>query len=105
MFALALLDADSFGALLFALFLVCLRFGRARKLYAVMFVLALAMELYGTWLGNWTWLRAVPWLGLSTLNPPLAAGVFYCLLDLLVVATVARFGIRPVRASTQLAMP
>jgi len=104
-FALALLDADSFGALLFALFLVCLRFGRARKLYAVMFVLALAMELYGTWLGNWTWLRAVPWLGLSTLNPPLAAGVFYCLLDLLVVATVARLGIRPVRASTQLAMP
>jgi len=104
-FALALFDADSFGALLFALFLVCLRFGRARKLYAVMFVLALAMELYGTWLGNWTWSRAVPWLGLSTLNPPLAAGVFYGLLDLLVVATVARFGIRQVRASTQLAMP
>ena len=104
-FALALFDADSFGALLFAVFVVCLRFGRARKLYAVMFVLALAMELYGTWLGNWTWSRVVPWLGLSTLNPPLAAGVFYCLLDLLVVATVARFGIRQVRASTQLAMP
>ena len=103
--ALALSGADSFGALLFALFLVCLRFGRAPKLYAVMFVLALAMELYGTWLGNWTWSRAVPWLGLSTLNPPLAAGVFYCLLDLLVVATVARFGVRRVRASAQLATP
>lgn len=91
---LALWDADSFGALLFALFLVCLRFGRAPRLYAVMFVIALAMELYGTWLGNWTWSRTVPWLGLSTLNPPLAAGVFYCVLDLLVVATVARRGPR-----------
>ena len=102
---LAVCDTDSFGALLFALFLVCLRFGRAPRLYAVMFVVALAMELYGTWLGNWTWSRAVPLLGLSTLNPPLAAGVFYCVLDLLVVATVARIGIRQVRASTQLAMP
>jgi len=89
-FVLALSGADRFGALLFALFLLCLRFGRARLLYAVMFVLALAMELYGTWLGNWTWSRTVPWLGLSTLNPPLAAGVFYCVLDLLVMATVAR---------------
>lgn len=89
---LALWDADTFGALLFALFLLCLRFGRAPRLYAVMFVLALAMELYGTWLGNWTWSSTVPWLGLSTLNPPLAAGVFYCVLDLLVVATVARRG-------------
>lgn len=102
---LAVCDADSFGALLFALFVACLRFGRAPRLYAVMFVVALAMELYGTWLGNWTWSRAVPLLGLSTLNPPLAAGVFYCVLDLLVVATVARIGIRQVRASTQLAMP
>lgn len=89
-FVLALSGADRFGALLFALFLLCLKFGRARRLYAIMFVLALAMELYGTWLGNWTWSPAVPWLGLSTLNPPLAAGAFYCVLDLLVMATVAR---------------
>ena len=57
-----------------------------------MFVLALAMEIYGTWLGNWTWARDVPWLGLTAVNPPLAAGAFYCVLDLLVVATVARIG-------------
>ena len=55
-----------------------------------MFVLALAMEIYGTWLGNWAWDIDVPWLGLTTINPPLAAGAFYCMLDLLVVATVAR---------------
>jgi len=68
---------------------VCIVFGRAKKLYAVMFVLALAMEIFGTWLGNWGWHAAVPWLGLTTLNPPLAAGAFYCVLDMLVVATVA----------------
>jgi hypothetical protein len=84
-------------ALLFVLFLLCMRFGRAPRLYAVMFVLALAMEIYGTLLGNWTWSADVPWLGLTALNPPLAAGAFYCVLDLLIVATVAR--VRPSAAS------
>jgi hypothetical protein len=77
-------------ALLFVLFLLCMLFGRAPRLYAVMFVLSLAMEIYGTLLGNWAWGAAVPWLGLTTINPPLAAGAFYCVLDLLVVATVAK---------------
>ena len=51
-----------------------------------MFVLSLAMELYGTWVGNWVWSAQVPWLGLTADNPPLAAGAFYCVLDLLVVS-------------------
>lgn len=55
-----------------------------------MFVLSPAMEIYGTWLGNWTWATSVPWIGLATVNPPLASGVFYCVLDLLVVATASR---------------
>jgi hypothetical protein len=41
----------------------------------------------------------VPWLGLTTINPPLAAGAFYCVLDLLVVTTVARA--RQTRSSAQ----
>lgn len=83
--------AGTLDALLFAMFLVCLWLGHARKLYAVMFVLSLMMELYGTWLGNWTWSTAVPWTGLTTVNPPLAAGAFYCVLDMLVVATVSKW--------------
>ena len=86
-------------ALLFALFVLCLLSGRASRLYAVMFVLALAMEVYGTWLGNWGWSAEAPWLGLTTTNPPLAAGAFYCVLDLLVVCTVARM--QQTRASVQ----
>jgi hypothetical protein len=87
---LALTGLGTLDALLFALFLLCLLSGRASRLYAVMFVLALAMELCGTQLGNWTWAAVVPWWGLTTVNPPLAAGAFYCVLDTLVVATVAR---------------
>ena len=82
--------SDTLGPLLYALFLACMWLSPSRKLYATMFVLSLAMELYGTWIGNWVWAANVPWLGLSTLNPPIAAGAFYCVLDLLVVATAAR---------------
>jgi hypothetical protein len=86
---LAAIGADTFGVVMFALLLSCMIFSQARKLYAVMFVLALAMEIYGTALGNWTWRPQVPWLEMATINPPLTAGVFYCVLDMLVVTTVA----------------
>jgi len=81
---------DTLGPLLFLLFVACLILSPSRRLYATMFVLSLAMEVYGTWLGNWTWARDVPWLGLTADNPPLAAGAFYCVLDLLVVTTMTR---------------
>lgn len=84
---------DTLGPLLYGLFLLCLWLSPSRRLYATMFVLSLAMELYGTWIGNWAWSREVPWLGLTTLNPPIAAGAFYCVLDLLVVSiTQTRLG-------------
>jgi hypothetical protein len=90
---------DTLGPLLYALFFLCMLASSSRRLYAVMFVLSLAMELYGTWMGNWTWAREVPWLGLATDNPPLAAGAFYCVLDLLVVAaTTRRLRLRPAPA-------
>ena len=69
---------------LFALFTLFVTLGRHRRLYAIMFMLALLLELYGTALGNWSWRPLVPGTGLATLNPPLAAGVFYCALDWLV---------------------
>jgi hypothetical protein len=88
----AMTGRDTLGPLLFAMFLACMAFSRSRRLYATMLALSLAMELWGTWLGNWTWARHVPWLGLVTDNPPLAAGAFYCVLDLLVLATGTALG-------------
>ena len=87
--ALAWTGHDTLGPLLYALFLACLWISPSRRLYATMFVLSLAMELYGTWMGNWAWSHDVPWLALRTVNPPLAAGAFYCVLDLLVVSFAA----------------
>ena len=82
------LGFDQFGAALFGVFGVCMIFGRARMLYATMFVIALAMELYGTALGNWTWVGTTPGLGIISANPPFSAGAFYCLLDLLVLGAM-----------------
>jgi len=98
---LAVIGADTFSLVMFAALLACMAASRARKLYAVMFVLALAMEIYGTALGNWTWRAEVPWLGLSTVNPPLTAGVFYCVLDLLVVSSVAAWRRRRMAPAVQ----
>jgi hypothetical protein len=83
---------DRIGALLYLVFLGCLAMGKARSLYATMFVLSLLLELYGTWLGNWTWRPLVPWLGMSNTNPPLCSGAFYCMLDLLVLASTRLIG-------------
>ena len=82
------------------LFVACMLISPSRKLYATMFVLSLAMELYGTWIGNWAWAPRVPWLGLATINPPIAAGAFYCVLDLLVVMATGKnaLSLRRVRA-------
>lgn len=56
------------------------------RLFATSFLLTLALELYGTALGNWAWDREVPWVGLVTTNPPAIAGAFYCTLHALAIA-------------------
>jgi len=76
---------DTFSAATALLFLLFIAFGKNRKLYATMFLLSLAMELYGTWIGNWAWVPHVPGVPLTSANPPLCVGGLYCALDLLVV--------------------
>lgn len=75
---------DTISIPLIGVFMLCMLQPEGRRLYAVMFVASLMLELYGTWIGNWVWHRDVPYLGLSSANPPLAAGAFYCVLDVLV---------------------
>jgi hypothetical protein len=91
--AYALWRGDStLDVFLAALLVVCIATARHaddRRLYAVMLWLALVLELYGTAIGNWSWRPVEPWFGLTSLNPPLAAGAFYAALDALSLA-VAR---------------
>ena len=78
---------DTISIPLIGLFILCMLQPEGRRLYAVMFVASLILELYGTWIGNWVWHADVPHLALNSANPPLAAGAFYCALDVLVVLT------------------
>jgi hypothetical protein len=81
---------DTLGPVLYGFFILCLLISPSRRLYATMFVLSLAMEFYGTWIGNWAWADHVPLLGLTMQNPPVASGAFYCVLDLLVLTATGR---------------
>jgi hypothetical protein len=107
--AFAWTGRDTLGLVLYGFFILCM-FLPGRKLYATMFVISFAMEIYGTWIGNWVWAPNVPWLPLTTLNPPVAAGAFYCVLDFLVLLATRRRdqppaspGLNPSMASTQAA--
>ncbi len=85
--AVAAAGLDTLGLGLFALIAAAaIALPSHRRLYASTFLLALALELYGTSLGNWTWAARVPRVDLVTTNPPGAAGAFYCVLDALVAA-------------------
>jgi hypothetical protein len=81
---------DTLSIPLILVFFLCMIRQKDRQLYALMFVISLLVELYGTWLGNWVWHADVPWTSLTSGNPPIAAGAFYCTLDVLVGLTVRR---------------
>ncbi len=84
---LAATGVDTAGLLWLPMFLACLLPRGTRHLYGTMFPVALAVEIAGTQVGSWWWFADVPWVSLTSMNPPLCAGVFYCVLDLLVLST------------------
>jgi hypothetical protein len=91
----AIKGTDTSAVLLILLTLGFVQWGPEPRLYASMVWLALFMELWGTYLGNWTWAANVPWTGLTAWNPPLLVGAFYCFGDLLVNLSVAKFEGQP----------
>jgi hypothetical protein len=94
----AVTGLDTLAVPLFVLFAaICWKTPRHRPLYASTFLLALGLELWGTWLGNWTWSRHVPLTSLVTTNPPGVSGAFYATLDSMVAAAAVWFsrGIAP----------
>jgi hypothetical protein len=72
---------DMFSVIVTPIFVASLIVGRKRDVYAATFLLAIALELYGTWLGNWRWASTAPWLDLSMANPPICIGALYCARD------------------------
>jgi len=74
-------------------FLIAVLVWTRRPVYAGVFVVVVALELYGTALGTWTWQPAVPGLGLSQGNPPSGVASGYVVFDVLALTLVARLGV------------
>ena len=61
-----------------------------RPVYAGVFFVVAALELYGTALGTWTWEATVPGLGLPQGNPPSGVASGYVLFDVAALALAGR---------------
>jgi hypothetical protein len=74
-------------------FLISVLVWTRRPVYAGVFMVVMALELYGTAIGTWTWEPAVPGLGLSQGNPPSGVASGYVVFDVLAIALVAQLGV------------
>lgn len=81
---------DQWGLLWWVIAATLLVRSRNQLLLATCFVYTILLEWLGTAIGNWLWAAEVPFVGLSSANPPSGVGVLYILLDLITVAICAR---------------
>jgi hypothetical protein len=71
--------AGAVGAAVLILFLLR---GRAPAVYAGVFFAVAYLEIYGTWVGTWTWATEIPGLGVADGNPPSGAASGYVFFDI-----------------------
>jgi hypothetical protein len=72
--------AGAFGVPLLCLFLWR---SRSRAVYAGVFLVVAALELYGTSMGTWRWARELPGLGIADGNPPSGVASGYVWFDVM----------------------
>jgi hypothetical protein len=87
---------DVAGALLVPLLLLFLWRGRNRVIYAGVFLVVAALELYGTAIGTWQWARELPGTGIPDGNPPSGVASGYVWFDVMALLT-APLALRLVR--------
>jgi hypothetical protein len=78
---------DVAGAIGVPLLLVFLWRSRNRALYASVFLVVAALELYGTALGTWRWAPSLPGLGIPDGNPPSGVASGYVWFDVMALLT------------------
>ena len=78
---------DVAGALLVTMLLLFLWRGRNRAIYAGVFLVVAALELYGTAIGTWRWARELPGLGIPDGNPPSGVASGYVWFDVMALLT------------------
>jgi hypothetical protein len=81
---------DVGGALGAALLTVYLLRGRAPAIYAGVFLVVAALELYGTAIGTWTWAATIPGTGIPNGNPPSGVASGYVWFDVVALALAPR---------------
>jgi hypothetical protein len=74
---------DVAGAVGVPLLLLFLWRSRNRAIYAAVFLVVTALELYGTALGTWRWERTIPGLGIPDGNPPSGVASGYVWFDVM----------------------
>jgi hypothetical protein len=74
---------DVAGAVGVPLLVVFLWRSRNRALYAGVFLVVAALELYGTAIGTWRWAHALPGLGIPDGNPPSGVASGYVWFDVM----------------------
>jgi len=77
---------DVAGALAVVFLVVFLLVGRAPTLYAGVFFFVAFLEVWGTWVGTWTWYEYMPFIGVMNGNPPSGAAAGYVLFDICALA-------------------
>jgi hypothetical protein len=92
---------DVAGAIGVPLLLVFLLRSRNRAIYAAVFLVVAALELYGTSIGTWRWAVRLPGLGIPDGNPPSGVASGYVWFDVmaLLTAPAALALVRRVRSS------
>jgi hypothetical protein len=88
---------DVAGAIGVPLLLLFLWRSRNRSIYAAVFLVVAALELYGTAIGTWQWARELPGLGIPDGNPPSGVASGYVWFDVMALL-VAPMILVPVRS-------
>ena len=78
---------DVAGAIGVPLLLLFLWRGRNREVYAGVFLVVAALELYGTSIGTWRWAAQVPGTGIPDGNPPSGVASGYVWFDVMALLT------------------
>jgi hypothetical protein len=95
---------DVAGALGVPLLCIFLWRSRSRSVYAGVFLVVAALELYGTSIGTWRWATELPGLGIPQGNPPSGVASGYVAFDVeaLLIAPWLVAGARLLRGGTRL---
>ena len=93
---------DIAGAVGVPLLLLFLWRSRNRAIYATVFLVVTALELYGTAIGTWRWSARLPGVGIRDGNPPSGVASGYVWFDVmaLLVAPAVLLSLRALRKSS-----